>query len=162
MVETVKETYDELPDIITDVISEMMEAGSSNKDSIPPDVQNNIDDLERAEEINADSNLISAARATRDGFSGVSDKIVISRDMMESFQGFSQNILKAMDSFLGVWNLELARDTIVDICRIVTLGDLMMRFAGEIKLTYARNHRVPGNDGGQTRKFYPGQAERCL
>ena len=133
MVEKVKETYDELPDIITDGIPEMMEAGSSNEDPIPPDVQKDIDDLERAEEIVADSNLISAVRATRDGFSGVSDKILISRDMMESFQGFAQNISKTIDSFLGVWNLELARDKIIDICRIITLGDLMKRFAAQIK-----------------------------
>lgn len=67
------------------------------------------------------------------GFAGVSSKVGVCRDMLDSVDGFSGSCLKTIDAFINVWDLESATTKIQEMCRLVNLGELMQQFAQQIK-----------------------------
>jgi gas vesicle protein len=133
MVSQVKSAYDDLPEIVTDGIPDMVEAGASEDDPAPPDVEGDVEELESARYAIDNADIMSAVRESVQGFSGVSDKVAISNDMLQTFKTFSESITSTIDAFLGAWNLETAKDKIIEICRLITLGELMKQFAVQIK-----------------------------
>jgi hypothetical protein len=69
-------------------------------------------------------------QASSDAFLGVKQKIGICRDMIASSRGFNCN--STIDSCMGVWDLPTAMDHLLEMCRLVKLGDLMKQFAEQI------------------------------
>lgn len=77
--------------------------------------------------------MISAARAGVAGFSGVSAKATACNDMLQLVQTFAKDCFDTIESFMGAWDLEAATNKIMEMCRLVSLGELMKQFAIQIK-----------------------------
>ena len=132
MVERVTEGFQNLPDIvIADV--DVQEEGKKDDDPEPDDIEENIDQLERSREAIDNGDIITATKATMDGFRGALDIEDTCQKMLSLVQGFAGDCNSVIDSFLGVWDLESAMVKISEMCRIVRLGDLIKQFADQIK-----------------------------
>jgi gas vesicle protein len=132
MVDRVVEGFQNIPDILTEGI-EPESAGKQESDPPPVDVEDDIADLEAAKEAVESANVVSAARAGVQGFSGVSTKAGSCKDMLQLVQTFVSDCLATIESFMGAWDLESATNKIMEMCRLVTLGELMKKFAVQIK-----------------------------
>jgi hypothetical protein len=71
-------------------------------------------------------------QASSDAFLGVERKIGVCRDMIASSRGFAENCNSTIDSCMGVWDLPTAMDHLLEMCRLVKLGELMKQFAEQI------------------------------
>jgi hypothetical protein len=71
-------------------------------------------------------------QASSDAFLGVERKIGVCRDMIASSRGFAENCNSTIDSCMGVWDLPTAMDHMLEMCRLVKLGELMKQFAERI------------------------------
>jgi hypothetical protein len=132
MVDRVVEGFRNIPDILTEGI-EPENAGKQESDPAPVDVEEDIADLEAAKEAVESANVVSAARAGVQGFSGVSTKAGSCKDMLQLVQTFVSDCLATIESFMGAWDLESATNKIMEMCRLVTLGEVMKQFASQIK-----------------------------
>ena len=132
MVDRVSEGFQKLPPIITNGI-DMKEAGKRDQDPQPADVEKDISDLEESRQAIESAHILKACSAGMHGFSSVSQKAGVSKDMLELVESFSSDCSKTIESFMGVWDLESAMDKIKEMCRLVSLGELMKQFASQIK-----------------------------
>lgn len=132
MVNRVIEGFSNMPDILTEGI-EPATAGKKESDPEPVDVEKDINELEEAKRAIESANVIGAAKAGVRGFSGVSSKAVSCGEMIELIQTFATNCLETIESFMGSWDLEAATNKIMEMCRLVSLGELMKSFANQIE-----------------------------
>ncbi|KAG7368978.1 hypothetical protein IV203_031721 [Nitzschia inconspicua] len=137
MVDRVVEGFRNMPQILTEGI-EPAAAGKEDSDPEPVDVENDIQELEEAKRAIESANVIGAAKAGVRGFSGVSSKTTACSNMIQLIQKFATDCLKTIESFMGSWDLEAATHKIMEMCRLVSLGELMKEFANQIeRLTIA-------------------------
>jgi uncharacterized protein YjbJ (UPF0337 family) len=132
MVDRVVEGFRNMPDILTEGI-EPATAGKKESDPEPVDVEKDIEDLGEAQRAIESANVISAAKAGVRGFTGVSSKTTSCSDMIELIQTFATNCLETIESFMGSWELEAASTKIMEMCRLVSLGELIKSFASQIE-----------------------------
>lgn len=132
MVDRVSEGFKNLPEIITDGF-ELNEQGKDTNDPEPVDVEGDIADLEASREAIEGSDIFSACKSGASGFSSVSTKTEMCTDMLVTVRDFSTNCDSTIESFLGVWDLNSAITKIQEMCRLVSLGELMKQFASQIK-----------------------------
>jgi hypothetical protein len=132
MVERVTEGFQNLPEIITADVN-VEEEGKSDDDKEPADIEENVTQLEHNREVIDQSDIITAAKASVDGFRGVLDNADNCRNMLELVDGFTDSCNTTIDAFLDVWDLESAYEKIKEMCRIVRLGELIKQFAEQIK-----------------------------
>lgn len=132
MVDRVVEGFSNIPDILTEGI-EPSTAGKQETDPEPIDVEADIEELGTAKKAIESANVVSAARAGVAGFSGVSVKANSCNDMLELVQTFAADCFTTIESFMGAWDLESATNKIMEMCRLVSLGELMKQFASQIK-----------------------------
>lgn len=131
MVDRVREGFSNLPPMVTEGISE--DAGVSDRDPEPANVEDNIVDLAASREAIASANIIAAVKVGSAGFSNVSDKVGIAKELLVMLQEFAETCRKTIESFMGVWDIQSAIDRIQEMCRIVKLGEMMKQFADQIK-----------------------------
>lgn len=131
MIDRVQEGVSNLPPVVTEGIPE--DAGKKESDPEPPQIEDDIKDLEASREAIEGANLVLAVKEGSQGFSGVSDKVGICKDMLSVLQGFADSCISAIESFMGVWDLKTAVEKIKEMFRIVNLGQLMKDFADQIK-----------------------------
>lgn len=132
MVDRVSEGFRNLPDIITDGF-DLKEQGKDESDPEPVDVEEDIADLEASREAIEGSDILSACKSGVSGFKSVSTKTEVCTDMLVNVRDFATNCNGTIDSFLGVWDLNSAITKIQEMCRLVSLGELMKQFASQIK-----------------------------
>jgi len=132
MVDRVTEGFRNIPEILTEGI-DISTAGKDAEDPAPPDVQEDITELETSRRAIEEADVVSAAKAGVKGFSGVSGKAVICKDMLQLVEGFAGKCESTIGSFMSVWDLESATTKITEMCRIVNLGEIMKQFAEQIK-----------------------------
>ena len=132
MVDRVVEGFANIPDILTEGI-EPAKDGKQDDDPEPVDVEKDIAELETAKKAIESANVVSAARAGVKGFSGVSDKATSCSDMLRLVQKFASDCFAVIESFMGAWDLEAATKKIMEMCRLVSLGELIKKFASQIK-----------------------------
>jgi hypothetical protein len=132
MVDRVSEGFQNLPDIITEGF-DMTEAGKDESDPQPVGVEDDIAELEASREAMEEADIYTACKSGMTGFSSVSKKTELCTDMLINVQGFASNCDGTIESFMGVWDLESAMDKIKEMCRLVSMGELMKQFANQIK-----------------------------
>lgn len=132
MVDRVIEGFNNLPEILTEGI-EPVTAGREDTDPEPVNVDKDIVELENAKRSIESADVVSAAQAGVRGFSGVSTKAGSCSEMIQLIQTFANNCLETIESFMGSWDLEAATNKIMEMCRLVSLGELMKSFAGQIE-----------------------------
>jgi len=133
MIDTVKQGWDGLPPIVTDGIDDLVEAGKADDDPSPADTERDIADLDSCKGEVDSSSLLNVAQVSMNCFSGVSDKVEVCKSMLETSQGFSDSCNGTISEFMGTWNLDTMGDKIKQICRCVTLGEMMRQFAEQVK-----------------------------
>ena len=131
MVDRVREGFANLPPMVTEGISE--DAGVSDRDPEPANVEDNIMDLAASREAIDSANIVAAVKVGSAGFSNVSDKVGIAKELLVLLQEFAQTCMKTIESFMGVWDIQSAIERIQEMCRIVKLGEMMKQFADQIK-----------------------------
>jgi hypothetical protein len=131
MVDRVREGYSNLPPMVTEGIPE--NAGTSDRDPAPANVEDNIVDLEASKEAINNANVLAAVQAGSRGFSNVSDKVGIAKELLVLLHSFAETCMHTIESFMGVWDIQSAIDKIQEMCRIVKLGEMMKQFASQIK-----------------------------
>lgn len=132
MVERVTEGFQNLPEIIIADVN-VQEEGKKDEDPEPDDIEASIGQLERSREAIDSSDIITATKASIDGFRGALDIEDTCQHILELVRGFAGDCNAVIDSFLGVWDLESAMIKISEMCRIVRLGDLIKQFADQVK-----------------------------
>ena len=132
MVDRVGEGFASIPEILTQGM-EPSTSGQKEEDPEPVDVQGDIEELERAQQAVASANVVSAARAGMAGFSSVSSKATSCGELLQVVQSFAVDSIATIESFLGTWDLEAATRKILEMCRLVSLGNLIKHFASQIK-----------------------------
>jgi hypothetical protein len=132
MVDRVVEGFSNIPEILTEGI-EPSSAGKQEGDPEPVDVETDIQELESAKQAIETANVVSAARAGVAGFSGVSGKATSCSDMLELVQTFASDCFNVIESFMGAWDLESVTKKIMEMMRVVSLGELIKQFAEQIK-----------------------------
>jgi gas vesicle protein len=132
MVDRVVEGFRNIPEILTEGI-EPNTAGKHESDPEHVDVEGDITELEEAKVAIESANVVSAARAGVRGFAGVSAKAGACNDMLQLVQTFATDCIDTIESFMGAWDLEAATNKIMEMCRLVSLGELMKQFASQIK-----------------------------
>jgi len=131
MVDRVKEGWANLPPMVTDGIPD--DAGKNDDDPPPADVESNITDLVQSREAIESADLFRAVDAGHRGFSDVSEKVSTAKELLALLKKFSETCIQAIESFMGVWDVQSAIEKIKEMCRIVNLGEMMKQFADQIK-----------------------------
>jgi uncharacterized protein YukE len=132
MVDRVVEGFRNMPDILTEGI-EPSKAGRVESDPEPVDVTQDIDELDEARLAIESANVIGAVKAGARGFSGVSSKADSCKEMIQMIQTFASRCHETIESFMGSWDLEAATKKIMEMCRLVRLGELIKSFANQIE-----------------------------
>jgi len=133
MVRKVTEAFTNLPDVITEGISDMMEAGKADDDPDPVDVEPDVQDLDKQRAVIEEASVLQTVRVSSDGLDKGEEKINKTRDMIKQSRGFAESCQKNIDDFMGVWDLRAATVKLVEMCRLVKLGDLLTQFAEQIR-----------------------------
>jgi hypothetical protein len=123
MIKTVTERFANLPDMLREGIPK--NAGKSDDDPQPMDIEADVKEPYRCRGAINDANNRGVMQASSDAFLGVKQKIGICRDMIASLQGFAKNCNSTIDSFMGIWDLPTAMDHLLEMCRLIKLGELM-------------------------------------
>mmetsp|Transcript_3453 Transcript_3453/g.5760 ORF Transcript_3453/g.5760 Transcript_3453/m.5760 type:complete len:574 (+) Transcript_3453:122-1843(+) len=131
MVDRVREGFANLPPMVTDGIPE--DAGKNESDPEAANVEDNIVDLEASREAIENANLLVAVQAGTRGFSNVAANVGIAKELLALVQSFAETCMQTIESFMGVWDIKSAIDKVKDMCRIVSLGEMMKQFASQIK-----------------------------
>jgi hypothetical protein len=132
MVDRVAEGFNNLPDIITEGF-DMTQSGKKESDPEPVDVEIDIKELEESRDAIENADIFKACTSGVHGFKSVSGKSSICKDMLELVEGFASDCDGTIESFMSVWDLESAMNKIKEMCRLVSLGELMKQFASQIK-----------------------------
>lgn len=132
MVDRVQEGFANLPDIITGGLDVEAE-GRDDRDAQPRGVDDDIRELESSREAMEKADIFTACKTGVSGLSSVTTKTKDCTEMLLQVRDFSENCNTTIESFLGVWDLESATRKIQEMCRMVTLGNLMQEFARRIK-----------------------------
>ena len=132
MIQRVKEGFDKLPKVIKDGIPDIADAGTLDEDPDPANVDDDIADMDRCRGDIEDANAFSSIRVSANSFSSVREKAVMCGKMIESSQTFGEDCQGTIQSFLGVWDLNSAQDKVIEMCRLVRLGEMMKQFAEQI------------------------------
>jgi len=133
LIDTVKQGWEGLPSIITDGIDDLVEAGKSDDDSSPADVEGDISELDACRGEVESAGLFETVQALLKSFTGVSDKVEVCKSMLSTAEGFSNGCSGTIAEFMGTWNLETMGDKIRQICRCAALGEMLRQFAEEVK-----------------------------
>jgi hypothetical protein len=131
MIDRVKEGFANLPLIVTDGIPP--EAGKEGDDPEPVDVEQNVLDLEACKASIEGADVFHAVESGVRGFSDVSDKVGTAKELLCLIEGFAQSCLEAIESFMGVWDIESAKEKIIKLLRLANLGEMMNQFASQVK-----------------------------
>ena len=81
-------------------------------------------------------------QVSAEGFSGVGRKIDKCKDMIQESQTFAENCDGTVASFMGVWDLDSAMGHLVEMMRLLKLGEMVNQFAQEIKKLIRANIAV--------------------
>jgi hypothetical protein len=132
MIDRVCEGFSNLPPIITDGMN-MQEVGKSDDDPQPVGVEKDIEELDKSRDAIEKADILTTFRSATNGFDAVSTKSEMCRDLFSTVEGFATNCDGTIQAFMGVWDFGSANEKIVDMCRLVSLGELMRQFADQIK-----------------------------
>lgn len=133
MTDRVSDGFENLPNVITEGMPDVKEAGKVEDDPKPADVEQDIEKMDKCRSAIEDADTLCAVKAGVDGFSGVANEVDICKGMLNTSLGFANNCTNTIESFMGVWDLNTAMDKIMEMCRLVKLGDMMKQFAEQIK-----------------------------
>jgi len=132
MIRIVTEGFRGLPEIITDGISDLTAADTSDI-AAPANTERDIAELNAATEAINASNLLSAVSAGVKGFSGTAAKANVCNEMLCATQDFADNTSQTVEVFMGSWNLDVMGNKVQEIFRCVKLGTVMQQFSEQTK-----------------------------
>ena len=132
MVDRVIEGFRNLPEMLTEGI-DVENSGKTEEDPEPIDMEKDVTEIEEAHHALEESNVVDAARAGARDFGGVADKSDIVRSNLGIVREFASSCDSTIEAFMGSWDLESASRKIDEMCRLVSLGELMKKFASQIK-----------------------------
>ena len=131
MIKKVTDGYRNLPDVITEGMPD--DAGKEEHDPEPASVDEDIQELSTTRGAIEEASALEVVHKSNDGLSNISAKILKCQDMISSSRGFAENCNTTIDSFMGVWDLETAMAHLIEMKRLVNLGEMLQQFAQEIK-----------------------------
>jgi len=131
MVDRVQEGFANLPPIVTDGIPP--DAGEEENDPKPANVERGISDLEACRVSIEGADMFHALTSGARGFSEVSIQVDSCTQLLGLIEGFAQSCLDAIESFMGVWDIESARAKIIKLLRLGNLGKMMKQVANQVK-----------------------------
>ena len=132
MVQKVEKGFANFPPILTQGM-DMRVAGRQDDDPEPLDVEQDVRELDEARVAIEESEVVTVIVAGRNGFKGVSEKSATCKDTLALVEEFSGTCRGAIDSFVSVWDVESAMGKVVEMCRLVNLGELMKQFSEQVK-----------------------------
>lgn len=130
MIKSVKEGVSSLPEVLQEGMPS--DAGSDENDPAPADLARDVQDVERCCQDVEGANPLSALATCVEGFTKVHDESIVCRDLIDSSQTFSSGCKDAIESFLGVWDLETAADRLLKMSRLAKLGEMLDQYAEEV------------------------------
>jgi len=133
MVDKVKIGFANIPPILTDGIVDLETDGKQDDDPAPPDIGPDIEELRTSREAMDTADVFTVAKVGMDSFSLLEGKAALCRNTLDLVNSFASDCDGTISSFLNVWNLEVAQTKIKEMCRLVSLGDLMQGFVKQIK-----------------------------
>jgi hypothetical protein len=131
MVDNVNDGYRNLPDILTSGI-DPVEAGRCIDDPDVPDLDDDLLEFETTTRSLEGTDTMNTSKSAVRGFTDVSVKTEKCIQMITSFENFAMRCQQTIESFINEWNLESATTKVIDMCRLITTGELMKRFADKI------------------------------
>ena len=133
MIDKVKVGFATIPPILTDGIVDLETDGKQDDDPTHPDIGPDIEELKASRQAMDTADVFTVAKVGMKSFSLLEGKAVLCRDTLDLVDSFASDCDGTISSFLNVWNLEVAQTKIKEMCRLVSLGDLMQGFVKQIK-----------------------------
>ena len=87
MIKKVTHAFTNHPSVITEGISDMIQAGKSDDDSKPADVEEDVGEIDKQRGDIESANAFQAIAVSRSGFTGAEEKISKTRDMITQSRG---------------------------------------------------------------------------
>ena len=106
--------------------------GDINKPT-PPDIGPDIEELRTSREAMDTADVLTVAKAGMSSFSLLEGKAGLCRDTLDLINSFASDCDGKISSFLNVWNMEVAQNKVKELCRLVSVGDMMQAFVQQIK-----------------------------
>ena len=139
MIDAIEVGIDELPDILEKRVDKRMdkakEEGSREGDPELPNIDTDIEELERTIEAVRDVNLFTAMKSGRKAFDGLTSKGELCKDMFDTVRVFAEDVSAVSEA---IKNFQLGnmigkiRDLVKDIWRCLRLSDLIRSFADAV------------------------------
>mmetsp|Transcript_25800 Transcript_25800/g.38944 ORF Transcript_25800/g.38944 Transcript_25800/m.38944 type:complete len:582 (+) Transcript_25800:90-1835(+) len=133
MIQKVTEAFGNIPEVITEGISDMSEAGKADEDPDPADATEDVKELDANKSDIEAANPFQIIQASRAGISNVESKVLKTRDMIQQSRGFAESCNGNIDDFMGSWDLQKAMQKLIEMCRLVKLGEMLKQFAEQIR-----------------------------
>ena len=131
MIDKVTGAYDNLPAILRDGI-DMEEAGKIEDEPMLEDLERHLGELSKSRSVIEDADVFTSIQASEKGFSSIADKTELCKKMLCQSEEFANKSIITIESFMGVWDFDIAIEKIMDICRLVTLGEILKQFAEQV------------------------------
>jgi hypothetical protein len=143
MIQVVTDGFQKLPEILTKDL-DMKEAGKQivtddgdDDDEFfrsLPDIENDVCEFESRSRALEDEDVFSASNTSISGFRDISsnttEKCI---QMITTLEAFANKCDGTIQSFLSIWNLDSAVIKINEMCRIISLGELMKEITNRIQ-----------------------------
>ena len=130
MIQKVTEGFAELPNVLVEGMPE--KAGTEEDDPEDADVERDVQEMNASRSLIVEAGMRDTIKTSRDGFCGVKDKFAKCQDMISSSRNFAEKCHGTIDSFMGTWDLQTAMSHLIEMKRLIRLGELMQQFANEI------------------------------
>lgn len=129
MVKKVMEGVKNLPAVLTEGIPE--NAGKSENDPAPPNVNSDVENLNKCRGDIEQANAVGIISASTNGIAKVKDEFAVCQDMVIRSRGFASDCNGTIESFLGVWDLNTAMENLLQMYRLANLGEMIQQWAAE-------------------------------
>ncbi|KAL3941639.1 MAG: hypothetical protein SGARI_000532 [Bacillariaceae sp.] len=130
MIQKVSQGFSELPDVLLEGMPE--EADKEDDDPEPADVEGDVEEMHKSRALIEEAGPMDTVKASQEGFGSVKEKFGKCQDMITSSRSFAENCQSNIDSFTGTWDLKNAMAHLIEMKRLVRLGEMMKQFAEEI------------------------------
>jgi chemotaxis regulatin CheY-phosphate phosphatase CheZ len=130
MIQKVTKGFRELPGVLLEGMPE--DAEVEDDDPEPADVEDDVEEMNKARALIEEAGPMDTVKSSQEGFCNVKEKFGKCQDMITSSRSFAESCKGNIDSFTGTWDLKNAMSHLIEMKRLVRLGEMMKQFAEEI------------------------------
>jgi hypothetical protein len=135
MIKKVNDGFKNLPEMITSDLQEQQssERGIGDDDNTDqPNVDDDVNDMDNQHQELEKADFFSATTTGEKGFSSIADRTEKCIAMITSLEDYATDSSRSIDSFLDVWDLESITTKLLDMMKIVKLGNFMEHITQQI------------------------------